>query len=200
MLYKATHHTYTQTHVTHTKWFHWHEVQEQQRKSMVIENRKSSGCLGEVGEVGAGVGIDWKCHEETFWGDENILYLVLTSSYTMVTTVTRHWPKHLRFVHFIPEHYISVKLYTYTGLLRWLGGKESTCKCRRHRRHVRSLGQEDPLEEEMATHSCILSWTIWWTEELCGQQSMGLQRGRPNWATEYARIHIHTQWVPLGIQ
>ena len=38
------------------------------------------------------------------------------------------------------------------GPLRWLGGKESTCKYRRHRRHVRSLGQEDPLEEEMAPH------------------------------------------------
>ena len=38
---------------------------------------------------------------------------------------------------------------------------------------VRSLGQEDPLEEEMATHSGILAWRSPWTEE---QQSMGLQR------------------------
>ena len=40
----------------------------------------------------------------------------------------------------------------------------------------RSLGQEDPLEEEMATHSNILTWKISWTEEPGGLQSMGLQR------------------------
>ena len=33
---------------------------------------------------------------------------------------------------------------------------------------VRSLGQKDPLEEEMATHSSILAWEIPWTEELDG--------------------------------
>ena len=41
---------------------------------------------------------------------------------------------------------------------------------------VQSLGQEDPLEKEMATHSSILAWRIPWTEELGGLQSMGLQR------------------------
>ena len=38
------------------------------------------------------------------------------------------------------------------------------------------MGQEDPLEQEMATHSSILAWEIPWTEELDGIQSMGLQR------------------------
>jgi len=41
---------------------------------------------------------------------------------------------------------------------------------------VRSLGQEDPLEKEMATHSSVLAWRIPWKEELGGLQSMGLQR------------------------
>ena len=41
---------------------------------------------------------------------------------------------------------------------------------------VRSLGQEDPLEEEMATHSSILAWRIPWTEEPGGLQSTELQR------------------------
>ena len=41
---------------------------------------------------------------------------------------------------------------------------------------VRSLGQEDPLEKEMATHSSILAWRIPWTEEPGGLQSVGLQR------------------------
>ena len=41
---------------------------------------------------------------------------------------------------------------------------------------VPSLGQEDPLEEEIATHSSILVWEISWTEEPAGLQSMGLER------------------------
>ena len=41
---------------------------------------------------------------------------------------------------------------------------------------VQSLGWEDPLETEMATHSSILAWNIPWTEEPGGLQSMGSQR------------------------
>ena len=41
---------------------------------------------------------------------------------------------------------------------------------------LRSLGQEDPLEKEMATHSSILAWEIPWTEEPGGLLSMGSQR------------------------
>ena len=40
---------------------------------------------------------------------------------------------------------------------------------------VRSLGWEDPLEKEMATHSNILAWGISWTEEPGGLQSIGSQ-------------------------
>ena len=43
---------------------------------------------------------------------------------------------------------------------------------------VRSLGREDPLEEELATHSSILAWKTAWTEEPGGLQSMGSQRVR----------------------
>ena len=54
---------------------------------------------------------------------------------------------------------------------------------------VGSLGQENPLEKEMATHSSILAWRIPWTEKPGRLQSMGLQRvghnsvtnGRPRW-------------------
>ena len=42
---------------------------------------------------------------------------------------------------------------------------------------VRSLGPEDPLEKEMATHSSFLAWRIPWTEEPGGLESMGLQKG-----------------------
>ena len=41
---------------------------------------------------------------------------------------------------------------------------------------VQSLGWEDPLKKEMATHSGILAWRIPWTEEPGGLQSLGLQR------------------------
>ena len=43
---------------------------------------------------------------------------------------------------------------------------------------VQSLGQEDPLEKEMATHSSIHAWRIPWTEEPGGLRSMGYQRVR----------------------
>ena len=48
---------------------------------------------------------------------------------------------------------------------------------------VWSLGPEDPLEKEMATHSSILAWRIPWTEEPGGLQSTGSQRVGHNWVT-----------------
>jgi len=53
---------------------------------------------------------------------------------------------------------------------------------------VRSLGQEDPLEESVAPHSCILAWRIPWTEEPGGLQSVGLQRVGHNWPTEHSTV------------
>jgi len=52
---------------------------------------------------------------------------------------------------------------------------------------VRSLGQEDPLEEGMATHSSIVAWRIPWAEEPDGLQSMGSQRVGHDVATEHTR-------------
>ena len=46
----------------------------------------------------------------------------------------------------------------------------------KHETQVRSLGQKDCLEKEMATHSSILAWKILWTEEPGKLQTMGLQR------------------------
>ena len=51
---------------------------------------------------------------------------------------------------------------------------------------VQSLGQEDPLEEEMATHSSILAWKIPWTEEPDRLQPMGSHRVGRDLATEHA--------------
>ena len=53
---------------------------------------------------------------------------------------------------------------------------------------VRSLGQEDPLEKEMAAHSSILDWRIPWTEKLGGLPSMGRQRVRHDGATNRPEV------------
>ena len=58
---------------------------------------------------------------------------------------------------------------------------------------IRSLGQEDPLEKEMATHSSILAWEMPQTEELGMLQAMGWERVGHDWATEH-RHHFHT-WL-----
>ena len=54
---------------------------------------------------------------------------------------------------------------------------------------VRSLGQEDPLEEVMATHSSILALEIPWTEEPGGLRSVGSQRVKHDLAAEHAHMH-----------
>ena len=50
---------------------------------------------------------------------------------------------------------------------------------------VLPLGQEDPLEKGMATHSSILAWRLPWTEEPGGPQPIGLQRVRHDWTTNF---------------
>ena len=53
---------------------------------------------------------------------------------------------------------------------------------------LRSLGQEDPLEEGMAAHSSLLAWRIPWTEEPGGLQSMGLTKSQTLLSV---RTHTH---------
>ena len=55
---------------------------------------------------------------------------------------------------------------------------------------AQSLGQEDPLEKEMATHPSILAWRVPWTEEPGGLQSMDPQRIGHDWATS---LHLATK-------
>ena len=76
-------------------------------------------------------------------------------------------------------------------------GKEPACQCRTQEMLVWSLGQEDLLEKEMATHSNILAWKIPWTEEPGGLQSTGSQRVGHNWATDRLSTHTRTihQWA-----
>ena len=55
---------------------------------------------------------------------------------------------------------------------------------------VWSLGWEDPLDEEMVTHSSILAWRIPWAEEPDGSQSMGLQRIKHDRAHNTTTAHL----------
>ena len=64
----------------------------------------------------------------------------------------------------------------------WLNSKESARNTGAIGDTGLSLGQEDPLEKGMATHSSILAWRIPWTEESGGLQSMGLQRVGHDWS------------------
>ena len=71
---------------------------------------------------------------------------------------------------------------------------------------VQSLGWEDPLEEEMATHPSSLAWRIPWTEEPSGLQFMGLQKRRTwlKWLSMHARYSEKgwingTTWMNLKI-
>ena len=54
------------------------------------------------------------------------------------------------------------------------------------------VGWEDPLEEDMATHSSNLSYRILWTEERGGLWFTGPQRVEHDWVTEHTHTHIHT--------
>ena len=60
---------------------------------------------------------------------------------------------------------------------------------------VRSLGREDPLEKEMATHSSILAWRIPWAEELGGLQSTGCKELDTTSLSLSLHIYIHTSLV-----
>ena len=73
---------------------------------------------------------------------------------------------------------------------RWLGGKESACNTGDL---GLILGQEDPLEKNMATHSSILAWRIPWTEEPGRPQFIRLQRVRHDWSDFAGR---HKYMVP----
>ena len=63
---------------------------------------------------------------------------------------------------------------------------------------VRSLGQEDPLEKEMAIHSSILTWRLPWTEKPGGLQSTGSQRVGHDWVTNTA--HLELSLIYLGFR
>ena len=91
------------------------------------------------------------------------------------------------------KSWLSLPLKSKTGFPGSVSGKEPVCQCRRCKREIEvwSLGGEDPLEEEMATHSSILAWRIQWKEEPGRLQCTGSQRVEYAWS-DLAHMHTHT--------
>ena len=79
----------------------------------------------------------------------------------------------------------------HAGLPWWLNGKESTYNAETR---FQSLGEKDPLEESMATHSSILDWRIPRTKEPDGLQSIRSQRVRHDWSEWAPHIRIDGAW------
>ena len=94
----------------------------------------------------------------------------------------------------------------YMGFPGGASGKESICPCRRHKRcSFDPLGQEDPLEEDMATHSNILAWRTPWT----AKQATTIHRITKSQsklsvcvlvhASAHMHVHTHTHTHPSSI-
>ena len=88
----------------------------------------------------------------------------------------------------------------YKGLPKRPSDKDSPANTGDARDESSIPGREDPLEEEMATHSSILGWKIPWTEEPGGLQSKALQRFRHNRATEHSTQHRTTYAFSTGLK
>ena len=83
----------------------------------------------------------------------------------------------------------------WVGLPWWLSGKESACNAGDKETRVQSLGWEDPLKKEMATHSNIFAWGIPWTEDPGGLQSGAGAGCKQSDVTEHTHT-IHNSFKP----
>ena len=77
---------------------------------------------------------------------------------------------------FLAINKLTIFIHIYTESGASLVAQRLKCLPAMWETRVRSLGREDPLEKEMATHSRILAWRTPWTEKPGGLQSMGSQR------------------------
>ena len=87
-------------------------------------------------------------------------------------------------------------MYIYMAGLPWCGSVVKNLPAMQEKQEMRvpSLGWEDPLEEEMATHCSILAWKIPWTEEPGGLQPMGLQRDMTELLSTHTQASQVAQW------
>ena len=86
----------------------------------------------------------------------------------------------LEFVVYLKFKFDGGVMYVSMGFQGGASCKEPTCQCRRHEMQVGSLDWEDTLEWGLAIYSSIPDWSIPWTEEHGGPQSIGLQKAGYN--------------------
>ena len=99
------------------------------------------------------------------------------------------------------RHLFSLSLISVLIIIDFPGGSDGSLPIM-WEAWVQSLGWEDPLENEMATHSSILAWEIPRTEEPCGLWSMGSLRVRHDWATSlslFTFMHWRRKWQPTPV-
>ena len=107
---------------------------------------------------------------------------------TTVQSFTKSW------IQLSDWTFMHASVYIYI-MIGFLGGSVVKNLPAKQETRVQSLGQEDPLETGMATHSSILAWRIPWTEEPGGLQSMGSQRVGHDWATKHTQEKIRVLFL-----
>ena len=124
--------------------------------------------LGWAGMLWFGV-VKW--YSDSFPGDKNVLQLDCCDYYLTLNIVKTT-------VHFKRVNFMVCEFYLSKAIIR----ASLVAQTVKNLPWVWFLGQEDPLEKQMATHSSILAWRFPWTEEPGGLQSMGSQGVRYDWA------------------
>ena len=113
-----------------------------------------------------------------------------------VYTVEYYTAMTMTYLHYMQHHVDRMKPDTKAYLLEgsrpcyfslFPAGKEFA-----YNTWIWSLGQEDPLEEEMVTYSSILAWEIPWTEEPGRLQSMGVGKSQTSLSAHTTHTHTHT--------
>ena len=97
-------------------------------------------------------------------------------------------------------HWINSPSFCKGNYLEHPGGWEVKNPPAMQETRVWSLGLEDPLEKEMATHSSILAWEIPWTKEAGGLQSMGWQESDATWQLNHHHHHSLYAFLPSQIR
>ena len=135
----------------------------------------------------------WKVKVKSLSRVRLYIYMYNGMLFSLEKEMLTRWEHPVKWDKTVPKRQI---LYNFTYVRHLKGfpggtsGKESSRQHRRQKTRVRFLGQEDPLEKEMATHSSILAWRIPWTEEPDRLQSMESQRGRHDWAKSAMMKHL----------
>ena len=145
------------------KHFYNSEISYRHKTSRNIKNPREGGV---------------KCLLLPFFPSFHILHVWLFLPLMTVVIVVSFYHCSLYTSH-LAEYFTSIFLFNfYSNAMRFKGfpgGSEVKASACNAETWVQSLGQKDPLEKGMATHSSILAWRIPWTEELGGLQFTGLQ-------------------------